>query len=269
LRVVINASDRVAALVRTTLPAHARRRGVVVLVHGRGPAPPWCPSAATIEGVVAGCIDAAIAARWDALGRRPTSVGALARIAPPVADRRTITLRIDGFRAELPRAWVGRHALVVAPAVIDTMRDGRDLGPFEAMLAALATSAQTSGIDGTAIAPHAVGAALLGRVFAGFTWLLDARHALVRSRRTPSRWRADELAIGRAFVHGDIGIDADTILHRAAAFDRWLACRGDAPGVELQGAAADDPWPVRPRVAVGVGGPLWSAPRGRREARRP
>jgi hypothetical protein len=211
--------------------------------------------------VSAGCIDAAIAARWDAMGRGPTSLGALARIAAPSTDRRTLALALDGVRFELPRAWVGRHAIVVVPAVIDTMRDGRELGPFEASLAALAASARASGGE----SPHATGAVLLTRVFAGFTWVVDGRRALLRSRRAPSR--ADELAIDRVFLHGDTGADTADVASRARVLDRWLATREGA-GIELVGAEASDPWPVRTSVAVGVDGPLWSTPRGRREARR-
>lgn len=261
MRVVVDASDRAAAVLRIALPVHARRRGVVVLVHGRGPLAPWCPSDATIAGVVTGCIDAGVAARWDAIGRAPTSIGALAKLASPSTDRRTLTLALDGMRLELPRAWVGRHAVVVVPAVIDTMRDGRELGPFEASLAALAASARADGRQ----APHLVGASILTRVFAGFTWIVDGRRALLRSRRAPTR--ADEIAIDRVFVHGVTGADAATVASHASRLDRWLATR-DAAGLELVGAAAADPWPVRASVAVGVDGPLWSSPRVRREARR-
>jgi len=261
LRVVVDASDRAAAVLRMALPVHARRRGALVLVHGRGPVSPWCPSDATIAGVVAGCIDATIAARWDAIGRVPTSIGALAKLAAPSSDRRTLTLVLDGVRFELPRAWVGRHAVVVVPAVIDTMRDGRELGPFEASLAALAASAHADGQQ----APHLVGASILTRVFAGFTWIVDGRRALLRSRRASAR--ADEIAIDRVFVHGGTGVDAGAVASRASRLDRWLATR-DTAGIELVGAAAADPWPVRTSVAVGVDGPLWSPPRVRREARR-
>lgn len=261
LRVVVDASDRAAAALRTALPVHARRRGVLVLVHGRGPVAPWCPSDATLASVVGGCIDAAIAARWDAIGRAPESVGALARIAAPSTDRRTLSLQLDGVRFELPRAWVGRHAIVVVPAVIDTMRDGRELGPFEASLAALAASARASGGD----SPVAVGAMLLTSVFAGFTWFVDARRAVLRTRGTQSR--ASELAIERVFVHGHTGAEAAHVAAHAHTLDRWVATR-DPSGVELEGAEAHDPWPTRTSVAVGVDGPLWSPPRVRREARR-
>lgn len=261
LRVVVDASDCAAAALRLALPVHARRRGALVLVHGRGPIAPWCPSDATVAGVVGGCIDAAIAARWDAIGRAPGSLGALARIAAPSTDRRTFALAFDGVRFEMPRAWVGRHAIVVVPAVIDTMRDGRELGPFEASLAALAASARASGGD----SPLASGATLLARVFAGFTWVVDGRRAVLRSRRAQSR--ADELAIDRVFVHGDTGCDAEVVAARASTLDRWLASR-ETGGIEFVGAEANDPWPVRASIPVGVDGPLWSAPRARREARR-
>jgi hypothetical protein len=257
---VVDASDRAAAALRMALPVHARRRGALVLVHGRGPVAPWCPSDATLAGIIGGCIDAAIAARWDAIGRAPGSIGALARIAAPSTDRRTLSLQLDGVHLELPRAWVGRHAIVVVPAVIDTMRDGRELGPFEASLAALAASARASGGD----SPLAIGATLLTQVFAGFTWVVDGRRALLRSRRQA---RADELAIDRVFVHGDTGADAAVVASRASTLDRWLATR-DASSVELVGDAASDPWPARRSVAIGVDGPLWSTPRVRREARR-
>lgn len=265
IRLIVDASEWTAAVVRAAMPAHARRRGVVVLVHGRGPAPPWCPGERTIAGVVTACMDAGVAARWAAIGREPASLGALAELAAPASDRRSLGVALGGAHCELPRAWVGRHAVLVLPTVIEAPQIGAaasPAGPFVAALAALAVAARARGGADAA----EVGAAVLARVFAGFTWVLDAERTLLRPRRAIARPQA--ASVDRVFVHGATGLDADAVGDRARALDRWLRVRRAAAGIELVGARAADPWPARASEPVGVDGPLWSAPT-RREARRP
>jgi hypothetical protein len=265
VRLLVDAAQGVGAALRASLPEHARRRGIVLLVHGRGPAEPWCPSPATLADVVATAVDLGIAARWAAIGRAPGTTPALLRIAGPEGDRRTLGVQLAGNRCELPRAWVGRHALLLSPAVFDA-RPGA-AGPFAAGLAALAVAAHAAGLG----QPLEVGAALLARVFAGFTWVLDARCALVQPRRPSSRALAGTPA--RVFVHGATGLDEGEVARRARAIDAWAEQRrvGPTHTLELVGPMADDPWPLGPSEALGVDGPSWP-PRQRargREVRRP
>jgi len=262
---VVDAAERVGAALATALPAHARRRGVVVLVHGRGPASPWRPADRTLAGIVASCIDAGISAAWAPLGRAPDGPpGVLSPLAAPSHDRRALTVQLAGSRCTPPLAWIGRHAVLVSPAVIGPA-GGRDGGPLGAALAALAMAACARG-DGD---PTAIGAALLAQVFAGFTWVLDARAALLRPR--DHHGVPHSSAPGRVFVHGATGLDPAEVLARAHTLDRWCGAPDAAAGIAPCGPLAADPWPVVPASPVGVDGPTWSLrPRVRdRKARRP
>ncbi|MBL8946314.1 MAG: hypothetical protein JNK45_24325 [Myxococcales bacterium] len=264
---VVDAADRVGAVLRAVLPAYTRRRGVVVLVHGRGPSTPWNPSDRSIAGVVETAVDLGIATRWTALGRGPTALGALGRIAGPDSDRRTLAVRLGPTACELPRAWVGRHAVVLAPAVLDA--DGGD-GPFAAALAAIAVAAHAH-TDGRVADPIEVGAAIVAQVFAGFTWVLDAERAVLRSRRSTAAPRAFD--VSRVAVHGATGLDDAEVGRRARLIDAWAQRRattspGD-PGLELVGAKAADPWLRGAGVALGADGTPWSTRPRAREARRP
>lgn len=262
--VVVEGNARVNAIVGAALPAHARRRGVVVLVHGRGPGEPWSPATTTLRGVVAACVDNGIAARWDPLGRTPTSLGPLAELVAPSADRRTIVVRLADAVCELPRAWVGRHVLVVSPMVMpERAATDASTGPHAATLGALATAAHARGGDHVA-----VGAAVLAEIFAGFTWVLDATTALVRG----PRGRTSAVACNRVVVHGATGCTSARVAEQAVALDRWIgdACRGEPDGLAVAGALAGEPWPMGTRESIGVDGPRWvERARGRgREARR-
>lgn len=252
-------------MLREALPLHARRRGVVVLVHGRGPTSPWCPAAATLDAVVRGCLDAGVAARWDALGRPPAVPGALAQLAAPSTDRRSLALGLAASACVIPRAWVGRHVVLVLPLVVGPAEGGApERGPWHAALAALAAAACARGDQD----PVAVGAAALCEVFAGFTCVIDARSALLRPRRVDARPR--RIALDRVFVHGATGLSPAELVARAGIVDQWLQRRDGQAGVVLHGGQAGDPWPARPAEPMGVDGPVWSArPRARdREARR-
>jgi hypothetical protein len=268
---VVDAADRVGAVLRAVLPAYARRRGVVVIVHGRGPSTPWNPSDRLIADVVETAVDLGIAARWAAIGRGPTALGALGRIAGPDGDRRTIAVRLGHATCELPRAWVGRHAIVLAPAVLEA--DAGD-GPFAAALAAIAVAAHAHA-DGRAVEPVEVGAAIVAQVFAGFTWVLDAERALLRSRRATAPSRAFD--VSRVAVHGATGLDDAEVGRRARAIDAWTQRRvtassgepGAGVGLELAGAKAADPWPRSRGEALGADGTPWSTRPRAREARRP
>lgn len=262
---VVDAADRVGDVLRAVLPAYARRRGVVVIVHGRGPSTPWNPSDRSVAGVVETAVDLGIAARWAAIGRGPTALGALGRIVGPDGDRRTLAVRLGHTACELPRAWVGRHAVVLVPAVLDA--DAGE-GPFAAALAAIAVAAHAHS-DGRVADPVEVGAAIVAQVFAGFTWVLDAEQALVRSRRSTSRM----FDVSRVAVHGATGLDDAEVLRRARSIDAWAHGRATSstrePGLAVVGAKAADPWPRSRGVALGVDGTPWSTRPRAREARRP
>jgi hypothetical protein len=269
--VVVDRSARVNAATGASLPAHARRRGVVVLVHGRGPGEPWSPGAAVLRGVVSACIDNGIAARWDPLGRAPAVVGPLAQLVAPDADRRTIEVRFGDATCELPRAWIGRHALLVSPMVMPERADDVASGPHVATLGAIAVAARARGGE-----PVDVGATILAEVFAGFTWLLDGSIAVLRG----PRGRATAVACDRVMVHGSTGMSSPRIVAHARRLDAWVG-RGiatgardeaepDDGGLAITGPLAHAPWPAGARESIGVDGPRWAErPRGRgREARR-
>src|SRR5687768_3687935 len=91
-RVVVDEVARIGIATTAVLPCHARRRGVVLALHGRGPAPPWCPDRADVDALVDALVAAGVPTRWTALGRARAGDGALRRLAPCSADPRTLPL---------------------------------------------------------------------------------------------------------------------------------------------------------------------------------
>jgi hypothetical protein len=265
--VVVDDVARIGEATTAMLPSHARRRGVVLALHGRGPSPPWCSDRTVVDALVDALVAAGVPTRWTALGRVRAGEGALRRIAPCTADPRTLPLM--PARLTLPRAWIGRHLVLVVPTVLDDDADRR--GPCGAALAALAAAAGA----GALADELALGAELVAEVFAGFTLVVDARHALLRPRlagRRPQR-----LAVGRALVGGRTGASPDECRELAASIDAWLVARTavriaepSLDRIALAGPCAADPWPAGVAEPVGVDGPLWPThPRSRDRDARP
>ncbi len=279
-RVLVDEVARIGVAIAAVLPCHARRRGVVLALHGRGPAPPWCPERAGVDAIVDALVAGGVPTRWTALGRTRASEGGLRTLAPCSADPRTLPLASPHTRKPLvlSRAWVGRHLVLVVPTVLDdgsTRDETERKGPMGAALAAVAAAAGA----GSLADELTLGASLLAEVFAGFTLVVDAHHALVRPRRAGRR--PHRLAVGRALVCSMTGASATACRDLALRIDDWLAERtatragltlddGHADALVLEGPCAADPWPVGDAEPIGVDGPLWPAhPRSRDRDARP
>ncbi|MBX7083488.1 MAG: hypothetical protein K1X88_30045, partial [Nannocystaceae bacterium] len=254
------------AAVVATLPRFACRRGALLAVVGRGPAPPWCPAAASFAEVVGALVRAAVPARWTPIGRAPRQLGSLSQLSRDGVDPRTLPLRLGTSHCDVPRAWIGRHLVLHVPAVVGPADE--ELGPLRAALVGLVRAA------GSPDADAALGAQLLASSFAGCTWIVDARQLLVRPRRPATRAHAS--ALDRVFVVGGVGWSADEVLARATAFDAWISASArlgtaaDAgPAWRFEGSAAAAPWPRMRPEPVTIAGPLWSVRAGGREVRRP
>ena len=271
-RVVVDEVARIGIATTDNLPCHARRRGVVLALHGRGPAPPWSPDRDSVDALVEALIAGGVPTRWTALGRARASEGALRRLAPCSADARTLAVRWPPAQRmlALSRAWLGRHLVLVVPAVLDEPATARDdperRGPFASALAAVAAAAGA----GSLADEVALGAELLAGLFAGFTLVVDARHALLRPRRNGRR--PQRLAVQRALVCTRTGASVPDVRDLVARFDAFLCSRVTAPSatgdvVALVGACADDPWPASTAEPIGVDGPLWPVRPRPRDAR--
>ncbi|MFO0637406.1 MAG: hypothetical protein U0168_31660 [Nannocystaceae bacterium] len=266
-RVHVEPAAQVGAALVATLPQFARHRGALLAVVGRGPAPPWCPAPATFAEVVAALVRAGVPARWTPIGRAPRQLGSLSQLSRDGVDPRTLPVRLGASRCTVPRAWIGRHLILLVPAVVGPADE--DLGPVRAALLGLARAAGSP-----PQADAALGAELLAGSFAGCSWIVDARQLLVRPRRPATRAHASGL--DRAFVVGGVGWSADAVLARATALDAWIAASarlGTAaaagPALEFDGGAATAPWPRARPEPVTIAGPLWSSRAGGREVRRP
>jgi hypothetical protein len=247
---------------------------VVLALHGRGPASPWSPDRLAVDAIVDGLVAAGVPTRWTALGRAREPDGALARLAPCSADPRTIAIAWPSVprRLLLSRAWLGRHLVLVVPTVLDetgSTREDERRGPLASAFAALAAAAGAGSVDDEV----ALGAGLLAESFAGFTVVVDARHALLRPRR-PGR-RPQRLAVGRALVCSRTGASTRACLELAEQLDGWLAARitgrrvDAAEPVALVGPCAADPWPAGAAEPIGIDGPIWPAHPRPRDARFP
>lgn len=260
---VVDEVSRIGVATTAMLPSHARRRGVVLALYGRGPAPPWCPDREEVDAIVDALVAAGVPTRWTALGRARDNVGALRRIAPCSADPRTLALAPG--KLVLSRAWIGRHLVLVVPTVLDDGNEGERRGPVAAALAAVAAAAGA----GSLADELALGAEVLAQVFAGFTIVVDAKHALLRPRRAGRR--PQRLAVGRVLVGGRTGASIDECRDLIARMDAWLVARTGARDdhglVALDGPCARDPWPAGAAEPIGVDGPLWPAHPRPRDAR--
>ena len=258
---VVDEVSRIGVATTAMLPSHARRRGVVLAVYGRGPAPPWCPDREQVDMIVDALVAAGVPTRWTALGRARKNEGALRRIAPCTADPRTLALG----NLVLSRAWIGRHLVVVVPTVLDDGNENDRRGPIAAALAAIAAAAGA----GSLADELALGAEVLAQVFAGFTIVVDAKHALLRPRRAGRR--PQRLAVGRVLVAGRTGASIEQCRDLIARLDAWLVARTSARDdddlLALEGPCARDPWPAGAAEPIGAFGPLWPAHPRPRDAR--
>jgi hypothetical protein len=162
----------------------------------------------------------------------------------------------------MPRAWLGRHLVLVVPTVLDH-EDRR--GPLASALVAMIAALGIGAVDDEL----ALATDMLAAVFAGFTLVVDARHVLLRARR-PGR-RPQRLAIGRTLLASRTGASASDCRALVERLDGWLAARVGARGesaesLALVGPRASAPWPAGAAEPFGVDGPLWpSEPRARDE----
>lgn len=241
--------DEVAAALRAGCATWAPGRERVLLIASHGERAGLAPAPWTVDAAVAAASPAGYAELGPHEGRRLQRclhASGMRDLGTPDAPHLAVRLPGAHARALVPRAWIGRAAVLVTPLVhvatragTPTQGDARFQGPVASSLCALA---RHCGVEAAGPGLAHLGARLLDEIFAHVTVVVDA--AWWAARIDDQAEAAALTPVGRLVVLADPPA-RDTLFD----LDTWLLQRlglragTRGVGVPIRGPAAEASWP--------------------------